>query len=250
MKFNTLFFLFCLIIISQFTISAQEGSGVEITKSYFELNNVSYVECEDSLQKLDIFFPVQKNNSPVIIFFHGGGWIHGDKESLAGVGKRFAENGIVFVSANYRLSPKVKHPDHVEDAASTVKWVWDNINGIGGDTSKIFLAGHSAGAHLASLLATDSRYLSGKGISTGNIAGVIGISGVYLIAPNPNGASKKFIMSIFGEFPEVWQKASPIYNIQDSTKKFPAFLIIWLEKENSLIIKESENLLKLECHDS
>lgn len=241
MNINKLFFLFCSLIIFRTAVFSQITTSEEINKSHFELKNLSYAECADSLQKLDLFFPVERNNCPVIVFFHGGGWIHGDKESLGGIGKRFAETGLIFISANYRLSPKVKHPTHIEDAASAVKWVWDNITSIGGDTSRIFLAGHSAGAHLASLLVTDNKYLSDKGILTENIAGVIGISGVYLIAPNPNGASEKFLKSIFGDSPEVWQKASPVYNIQDSTKTFPKFLISWLREENPLIIKESEN---------
>jgi acetyl esterase/lipase len=137
--------------------------------------------------RLDLFLPKGKKAFPVVVLVHGGGWIIGDNRACGlytTVGQFLASQGIAAVLPNYRLSPSVRHPDHVKDVARAVKWARDNMAKYGAG-EQLFLMGHSAGAHLVALLATDESYLRGEGLKAADIAGVIAISGVYHI---PAGA--------------------------------------------------------------
>lgn len=125
-------------------------------------------------------------NCPVVVLVHGGSWMHGDNRCYglySSVGSFLASQGILAVLPNYRVSPKVKHPTHVEDLARAVTWVYQNIEKQGGCRDQIFLLGHSAGGHLVSLLTTDEKYLKAEGLSTNVIRGVVSVSGVYHIPP-------------------------------------------------------------------
>jgi acetyl esterase/lipase len=134
--------------------------------------------------RLDLFVPKGKKDCPVVVLVHGGAWILGDNRCCGlytSVGHFLASQGIVAVLPNYRLSPHVKHPAHVQDLASAVRWTRSNIAKHGGNPERLFLAGHSAGAHLAALLATDESHLRAEGLKTSDIQGVVAVSGVYHI---------------------------------------------------------------------
>jgi len=80
------------------------------------VKNVSYNDSKDAddvRHKLDLYLPKGAKDYPVLFYIHGGGWTKGSKESFARHGKMFASRGIGCVSVNYRLSPKIKHPDHI-----------------------------------------------------------------------------------------------------------------------------------------
>jgi acetyl esterase/lipase len=146
-----------------------------------------------SRQRLDVFAPrgSASERFPVVLFVHGGTWMIGDKNFFGiyrGVGLELARHGVVAVLINYRLSPQVKHPEHVKDVARAFAWVVRNIDRYGGDPGRIILAGHSAGAHLASLLATDEQYLEDPALKLTPrhrkaIKGVIAVSGIYRVPP-------------------------------------------------------------------
>jgi acetyl esterase/lipase len=140
-------------------------------------------------QALDVFRPRGVASRPVLLFIHGGSWVMGDKDLLGlyrGFGRFLARQGIVAVMVNYRLSPAVKHPAHVRDVARAFAWVRRHIHEHGGDSDCIVLCGHSAGGHLAALLATDETYLKDEALKLTDadraaVRGVIGIGGVYHI---------------------------------------------------------------------
>jgi acetyl esterase/lipase len=111
------------------------------------------------------------------------------------VGEFLASQGVGVALPNYRLSPGVKHPEHVKDVARAFVWLRNHISDYGGDPEQIFVAGHSAGGHLVALLATDETYLRGEGLQTTDIRGVIAVSGVYHIPE--------------GSFSFTWGGASP-----------------------------------------
>ena len=90
---------------------------------------------------------------------HGGSWRWGQKDYHRGIGRQFARNGVLFLSINYRLYPEVRFPEFPRDLARAIKWARDNVERFGGNKKNIFLIGHSAGAHNASLVALDKRYL-------------------------------------------------------------------------------------------
>jgi acetyl esterase/lipase len=134
--------------------------------------------------RLDLYLPKGKKDYPVVVLVHGGAWTVGDNRccGLYGtVGHFLASQGIGAVLPNYRLSPGVQHPAHVQDVARAVAWTRQNIAKHGGDPERLYLAGHSAGGHLVALLATDESYLRAEGLKTADIKGVIAISGPYRI---------------------------------------------------------------------
>jgi acetyl esterase/lipase len=139
---------------------------------YFEVQG----DPEPSRHRLDVYQPQGKSSCPVVFFLHGGAWIAGGKDDVFGIygygaiGRCLAERGLVVVMANYRLSPRVRHPEHIKDAAQAFAWTCKNIARYGGDPHQIFVVGHSAGGHLAALLTTDESYLKAVGRSRKDIA--------------------------------------------------------------------------------
>jgi acetyl esterase/lipase len=183
------------------------------------VQNVSYVENSDTLQKLDVYFQPQEKGLPVLVYIHGGAWVTGDKCILRKQAKRMTRHGFVFVSVNYRLSPFVTHPDHVYDCAKAVSWVKRNIHVFGGDPGKMFIAGYSAGGHLCALLACDPRYLDSVSMTPHQIRGflVMGPGGLDLDRmesdPSSNTLREGFYKMVFGD-PSGWAEACPTTHIQ------------------------------------
>jgi acetyl esterase/lipase len=144
--------------------------------------SVSYAE--GARGKLDICRPVRAVAAPVVVFFYGGGWRSGYKELYRYVAKALARRGYVAVVPDYRIFPEARYPDFIEDGAKAVRWVKDNAQKFGGDPDRLFLSGHSAGAHIAAMLAIDGRWLANVGlVACRDIAGLIGISGPYDFMP-------------------------------------------------------------------
>src|SRR5690554_1227900 len=101
-------------------------------------------------QKMDIIIPDKAKDCPVLIFNHGGGWLVGNKAAYTRIGKVFAAQGYLVVNINYRLAPRYQFPVQLQDAARAIHYIYNNIQDYGGDNTKIFLGGDSAGAHLSS----------------------------------------------------------------------------------------------------
>lgn len=145
---------------------------------YKTISNISYINENDSNKykqercKLDIYHPAE-SGFPTLIWFHGGGLTGGNKHFPAEI----MNQGIAIVAVNYRLSPKAQNPDYINDAAEAVAWVYNNIEKYGGDKSKIFVSGHSAGGYLSLMLATDKKYLSQFGVNADSIAAYLPVSG-------------------------------------------------------------------------
>ena len=146
---------------------------------------IAYVDDADEKHKLDLYLPEGRTNVPILLFVHGGSWRTGDRSLYAALGDRFAREGIAVAIPSYRLMPDNPHPAQMEDVAAAFAWVHHNAAQIGGDASRIYVSGHSAGGHLASLLALDARYLGKYGISSSSIRGVISMSGVYDVTDTP-----------------------------------------------------------------
>ena len=139
--------------------------------------DIPYAEPAKDLQTLDVYAPENAKNLPVIFWIHGGGWQTGDKASVHAKPKAFTDKGYVFVSANYRLLPKVDMETIIRDVAKSIHWVHDHIAEFGGDPKRMIVTGHSAGAQLAALLCTDDRYLKDEGLSLSIIKGCIPVDG-------------------------------------------------------------------------
>ena len=136
-------------------------------------------------RKLDVYRPAaQVKSRAVIVFLYGGGWRKGERRKYRFVGQMLASQGYLVVIPDYRLYPAVTFPGFVEDAAAAIGWVHREIAARGGDPGRIFIAGHSAGAHSAALLALDPIYLEKAGVPRKALAGWIGLSGPYAFDPS------------------------------------------------------------------
>lgn len=135
---------------------------------------------------LDVYLPrmIPANGAPVVIFFYGGGWEEGERSTYYFVGSALAECGFVAVVPDYRVYPEARFPDFMADAARAVRWVRDRIAGFGGDPGRMVLMGHSAGAHIAALLAFDKSRLRALDIDPGlTVKGLVGLAGPYDFLP-------------------------------------------------------------------
>lgn len=133
---------------------------------------------------LDIYVPRGASAAPVVIFWYGGSFQYGHRESYRFVGAALAQRGLVAVLPDYRLYPPAVFPEFVDDAAQAVKWVHDHAAAYGGDPARLFLMGHSAGGYLASMVALDRRYLLAAGASDVKVRGLIALSAPHVLVPN------------------------------------------------------------------
>lgn len=133
---------------------------------------------------VDIYTPKAVRNAPVIVFFYGGNWQSGHKETYRFVAASLAARGYVVVVPDYRLFPEVRFAGFMQDGARAVAWTKKNIGRFGGDPNAMFLMGHSAGAHIAAMLTLDEHWLAKEGLnSRRDIAGLVGIAGPYDFLP-------------------------------------------------------------------
>jgi acetyl esterase/lipase len=186
--------------------------------------NIAYYDGKDAdpvRHKLDLYLPKGHKGFPAVLFVHGGAWKSGDKNRYGKLGDVLCANGVGVVVTNYRLTPNVQHPAHIQDVAKAFAWTCRNIGTYGGRADQVFVMGHSAGGHLAALLATDESYLKAENLSMGSIRGAIPISGVYRIAPGR-------LAGAFGADPEVLKKASPLSHVNGN---HPPFLILYADKD-------------------
>jgi acetyl esterase/lipase len=146
----------------------------------------SAVPFGDHGQTLDVWRPTHGEPDrphPVLIFYYGGGWAKGDRASYAFAARAYAHAGFVVVVPDYRKVPNVRFPAFVQDSADAVKWTRDNIAGYGGNPSRIAVAGHSAGAYNAIMLAMDPRWLTSVGVDPHIIKAAVGLCGPYDFYP-------------------------------------------------------------------
>jgi len=187
---------------------------------------------EPNLLSLDIHAPQGAKNAPVIVGYHGGGWRGGDKRSFGRLAEVFTAAGYVFVSGNYRLAPAATHPALAEDVAAALAWVQDHIAEHGGDPKRIFVTGHSAGAHLAGLVAVDERHLKKAKKDLSLLKGAILLDAAgydltaYLASPQATAGMTDMIHQAFGKTEAGWRDGSPNAHVAPG-KNIPPFLIVY-----------------------
>lgn len=187
-------------------------------------------------QAVDIYSPATVGAwTPIVVFFHGGAWRYGDKADLSDHGKSFAESGVVFVSANYRLFPDAVFPGFIEDCAAAVARALETVRPIDGAEYPLFLSGWSAGAYNAALLSYDDRPLARHGIPAGTVKGFIGLSGPYEGGFCAGARCKNtFPEELRGE----WNVAGHVDGAD------PAALLIVGEKDSYVPVRHHEDLVK------
>lgn len=161
---------------------------------YDVVSDIAYGDLDR--QSLDVYTPRTADRaSPLIVFFYGGGWRDGKKENYEFVASSLTEAGYAVIVPDYRLFPDVSFPSFVEDGALAVSWAVENAREHGADPSRLFLMGHSAGAHIAALLSLDGQYLARRGADVASIRGLIGLSGPYDFLPIESG----YLLDVFPE---------------------------------------------------
>ena len=188
---------------------------------------------------LDVHSPVPRPGAagagaPVVVYFHGGRWRDGDRQAARFVGQRLADAGALVVVPDFRQAPAHAFPDFMHDAAKAVAWTRANAPRYGGDPSRVFVMGHSSGAHIAALLGTDGRYLAGEGMAPKALAGVIGWSGPYDFLP----IREVDLVDVFGTG-ERWPATQPV-NFVDGDE--PAFLLLHGADDDTVLPANSTSL--------
>jgi acetyl esterase/lipase len=212
-----------LYVLAALTFVAADGAPIKIVNNIPYITGVQYPSDHD---KLDLYLPEGKTGVPVIVWIHGGALTQDDKNLEVGTGKRFAQAGIATATVNYRLSPAVSHPAHVEDAAASFAWVKRHIAEYGGDPTRVFLVGHSAGAYLAQLLVTDERYLKKHSLSARDVRGVVPISAFFWV--EKEGVAPDRPKSVWGLDEKVWVDASPAHHLRAN---LPPTLLIYADRD-------------------
>jgi len=191
----------------------------------------------DALQRLD-FYPAQgaRGPAPLIVFVHGGGWKRGDKSNATGATKigHFTGAGYAFATIDYRLVPEATVEKQATDVASAVAYLVRDADKLSVDPSRVVLMGHSAGAHLAALVATDPRYLKAVGLGVERVKGAILLDGAAYDVPaqmqdGPRIMQKTY-EAAFGRDPARQRALSP--TLQAAAPNAPAFLILHVERDD------------------
>ncbi|MCS7469126.1 CIA30 family protein [Stieleria sp. ICT_E10.1] len=204
-------------------------SGPKVTAPMLVRRDIAYVEKGHERHKLDVHAPTEGEDHPIVFWIHGGGWRKGDKAGVQSKPDAFVKNGFVFISVNYRFVPDVTVKQMTSDIAKAIKWGHDHAEDYGGDRQSLFVAGHSAGAHLAALVCTDDRYLKAEGLSLSNITGCISVdTAAYDVASQVKNAGPlrgALYTAVFGKSEASQNELSPITYVAEG-KGIPAFLIL------------------------
>lgn len=185
-------------------------------------------------QRLDVYRPqaASAGSTPVVVFFHGGRWSFGDKSQYRFAAQALVAQGFVAVLPDYRLYPQVRFPEFVEDGAAALAWTCQHARDLGGPHAPVFIMGHSAGAHIAAMLALDPRY--GKAAGACTPAGMIGLAGPYDFLP----LEADDLKDIFGPPPR-YALSQPI-NYADQPA--PPLLLLHGRGDHTVYLKNSRNL--------
>jgi acetyl esterase/lipase len=191
---------------------------------------------EDPQHRLDVYRPLgpAKARCPVIVFWHGGRWKFGDKADYRFVAAALVQAGYVVILPNYRHYPQVKMQGFMSDAAQAALWASGHAADFGGDPDRLYLMGHSAGAHMAALLALDTRHFAAAGRSAPRIAGVIGLSGAYDFLPLLEADDQ----DMFGP-PQDFAQSQPINFVRAGA---PGMLLVHGMEDTTTWPKNSRNL--------
>lgn len=221
--------------------------AINAAEEYQLDRNVPYYDAadiKDEYQRercvLDIYYPENTPNFPTVVWFHGGGMKAGEKH----IAERLKNQGIAIIAVNYRLSPNVNAPVYLEDSAAAVAWTFKNIASLGGDPSKIFVSGGSAGGYLTCMLGLDKSWLATHNIDADRIAGLIPLAGQTLT---------HFTIRTERGLPRerpVIDELAPLHHVRGDT---PPILLVTGDREMEMLGRYEENayfyrMLKLSGH--
>lgn len=185
--------------------------------------------------KLDIYRPKDASNAPVVVFYYGGRWEFGKRENYRWFGEALARHGFVAILPDYRKYPQVKFDGFMTDAANALAWSFEHAAEYGGDPDELFVMGHSAGAHLALMLASNAKWMAPHQIKPTQIAGAVGLAGPYNFLP----LTEDDMIGMFGSTPEEQARSQPI-NFVDGDE--PPMLLLHGADDTTVWPKNSTTL--------
>ncbi|HBC89227.1 MAG TPA: lipase [Lentisphaeria bacterium] len=229
-------FFLLLLLVSAFLPSVFCADENAVKPTYKEVKDLPYYDANTpdltpyqiERCKLDIYYQENGKDLPVVVWFHGGGLTGGNKAIPSGL----KDKGIVVIAVNYRLSPQVKCPAYIEDAAAAIAWTFKHVSEYGGSPDKIFISGHSAGGYLVSMVGLEKKWLAKYEIDANKLAGIIPFSGqaiTHLTIRKERGISDK--QPVVDEF-------SPLFHVRADT---PPILILSGDREKEMLGRYEEN---------
>jgi len=183
---------------------------------------------------VDVYAPADARDAPVVMFLYGGGWEAGERGMYRFVGASLAAGGVVCMIPDYRVYPEVRFPAFVEDAARAVAWGHAHAAEHGGSPERMMLMGHSAGAHIAAMLALNPVFLRGEGLDPAMLKGVIGLAGPYDFLP----LRTRQLRAIFGTEAQ-WPASQPVNFV---TPGAPPMLLATGNQDSVVLPRNSESL--------
>ena len=212
--------------------------------SYKKTQGVAYLPGGNSRHTLDVYQPtdpaVAASPRPVVVFFYGGAWQEGSRGDYLFVAEALTQRGYVVVVPDYRVYPEVKYPAFLHDGAAAVAWAANNADRYGGDRSRVFLMGHSAGAHISAMLALDSRYLDAQKVPRSSIKGLIGLAGPYDFLP----LTEVNVIALFASEPKL-ELTQPIHYVSTAAAQTtPPALLMHGTGDQRVFPKNSINLAR------
>ena len=231
---------FLILLINNLSAHAQQQYVTEKDVPYYPDSINQKDKYIASQCMLDMYYPKDAKNFATIIWFHGGGITGGTKE----IPKALTEKGYAVIGVEYRLSPKVKAPAYIEDAAAAVAWAFQYIASYGGDPNLIFVSGHSAGGYLGMMITLDKKYLDKYHIDANRIAALIPFSGqaiTHFTIRQEKGIK---------DTQPVIDAYAPLYHVRADA---PPMLLITGDREKEMLGRYEENaylnrMMKLAGH--
>lgn len=202
--------------------TAIDGPEVRVDLPY----SPGALQKSDPLHALDLYLPsraayaavspAHSSPPPLFVYIHGGAWITGDKRQYHALGRALAGSGVAVAVINYRLSNDgaTHHPAHALDAAQAISWLWRHAGQMGFDASRIYVGGHSAGAHIGALLASQPSLFAAVGAQPAMVRGYVGIEGIYDVPSLSRrfpSYRAEFLQAAFGHDEVAWKAASPTH---------------------------------------
>jgi len=192
------------------------GAGITVKK------DVAYGN--DAAHRLDVYVPATAKGAPILFMVHGGAWRLGDKGADKVVTNKVAHwvssKGYIFITTNYRLDG-INPIEQAQEVAQALAFAQKSAPGWGGDAARLVLMGHSAGAHLVSLLAADAEFARAAGAKPW--LGTIALdSAAYDIKDIMQRSHYRFYDRVFGRDEQFWKQASPLQRLTSKAAPFLA----------------------------
>lgn len=241
-RFVRLFILALAFMLTPYSPVFAQTSDVDLPDTQ-STGRTEYAYGTDPLQKLDFWKSSSAKPAPLVVFVHGGGWKRGDKRNATGSSKveHLTGLGYAFASVNYRLVPAATVEQQAADVAASLAWIKSNAARLGIDATRIVLMGHSAGAHLVSVVGTDPKYLAASGLSYADLRGIVALDGAAYDVPQQVAQAGRLMRDTyaqaFGADPTRQRALSP--TLQSAAPNASTFLIVHIDRTDGTAQSEA-----------